>query len=196
MLVPALDEAVSEVGRAITDLRTIAAGLRPSSLDDGLARRPRRARAPTRSRSTSRRRRRAARGRGGRLLRRLRGGHQRGQARAAPSSIVDAARRRRRDPPAVADDGVGGAAPRPGSGLAGLADRLAAHGGTWPSRARRHGHARRGGDPVRVVIAEDTALLREGLAGLLTDSGHEVSARSATPRRCSPRSRSTSRTSP
>jgi DNA-binding NarL/FixJ family response regulator len=30
---------------------------------------------------------------------------------------------------------------------------------------------------VRVVIAEDTALLREGLAGLLVDSGHEVVAR-------------------
>jgi DNA-binding NarL/FixJ family response regulator len=30
---------------------------------------------------------------------------------------------------------------------------------------------------VRVVIAEDTALLREGLAGLLTDSGHEVVAK-------------------
>jgi len=30
---------------------------------------------------------------------------------------------------------------------------------------------------VRVVIAEDTALLREGLAGLLEDAGHEVLAR-------------------
>jgi DNA-binding NarL/FixJ family response regulator len=30
---------------------------------------------------------------------------------------------------------------------------------------------------VRVVIAEDTALLREGLAGLLGDSGHEVVAK-------------------
>ena len=30
----------------------------------------------------------------------------------------------------VADDGVGGAVARRGSGLAGLADRVAAHGGT------------------------------------------------------------------
>jgi DNA-binding NarL/FixJ family response regulator len=30
---------------------------------------------------------------------------------------------------------------------------------------------------VRIVIAEDTVLLREGLAGLLTDAGHEVVAR-------------------
>jgi DNA-binding NarL/FixJ family response regulator len=30
---------------------------------------------------------------------------------------------------------------------------------------------------MRVVIAEDTALLREGLAGLLEDAGHDVAAR-------------------
>lgn len=30
---------------------------------------------------------------------------------------------------------------------------------------------------MRIVIAEDTVLLREGLAGLLEDAGHEVSAR-------------------
>ena len=30
----------------------------------------------------------------------------------------------------MADDGVGGAVARPGSGLTGLADRLGAHGGT------------------------------------------------------------------
>jgi len=36
-LVPAFDQAVDEVGQAIADLRTIAAGLRPPRLDDGLA---------------------------------------------------------------------------------------------------------------------------------------------------------------
>jgi len=30
---------------------------------------------------------------------------------------------------------------------------------------------------MRIVIAEDTVLLREGLAGLLEDAGHEVVAR-------------------
>ena len=30
---------------------------------------------------------------------------------------------------------------------------------------------------MRIVIAEDTVLLREGLAGLLEDAGHEVLAR-------------------
>jgi hypothetical protein len=38
-------------------------------------------------------------------------------------------------------------------------------------------YADRGGDPLRLVIAEDTVLLREGLAGLLEDAGHTVLAR-------------------
>src|ERR1700728_3522561 len=33
-----------------------------------------------------------------------------------------------------------------------------------------------GGRPMRVVIAEDSALFREGLARLITDRGHEVVA--------------------
>ena len=37
ILRPALDSAVDEVGRAIEDLRTIAAGVRPPRLDEGLA---------------------------------------------------------------------------------------------------------------------------------------------------------------
>ena len=37
MLVPALDAAVDEVAAAIADLRTIAAGVRPPRLDEGLA---------------------------------------------------------------------------------------------------------------------------------------------------------------
>ena len=37
ILSPALDSAVDEVGRAIEDLRTIAAGVRPPRLDEGLA---------------------------------------------------------------------------------------------------------------------------------------------------------------
>jgi DNA-binding NarL/FixJ family response regulator len=35
---------------------------------------------------------------------------------------------------------------------------------------------RDGGRPIRVVIAEDAALFREGLARLITDRGHEVAA--------------------
>ena len=37
ILAPALDQIVGEVGSAITDLRQIAAGVRPARLDDGLA---------------------------------------------------------------------------------------------------------------------------------------------------------------
>ena len=51
-----------------------------------------------------------------------------------------------------------------------------------PAR-RRHTH--RGGHPVQLVIAEDTVLLREGLAGLLEDAGHAWSRASATPKHCS-----------
>lgn len=33
--------------------------------------------------------------------------------------------------------------------------------------------------PMRIVLADDVALLREGLAGLLTAAGHEVVAQAA-----------------
>ena len=55
-----------------------------------------------------------------------------------------------------------------GSGLAGLADRVAALGGTLRvSQPARQRHRRRGGAAVRIVIGEDSALFREGLARLL-----------------------------
>ena len=66
----------------------------------------------------------------------------------------------------IADNGEGGTSPPDGgSGLTGLADRVAAlDGRAATSRARR---TRRPGtygrDPLRVVIAEDAVLLREGL---------------------------------
>ena len=41
-----------------------------------------------------------------------------------------------------------------------------------PSRRRAHVHTR--GDPVRVVVAEDVMLTREGIVRLLTDAGVEV----------------------
>ena len=180
VLVPALDEAVSEVGRAITDLRTIAAGLRPSSLDDGLA-----AALSELARSTPIPVDVAA------TRERLPGPVEAAAYYVAceavtnavkhgsPSSIrIDAARHDGAIRLVVADDGVGGAVAAPrkrARGTRGPARRPRRH----PRRREpaRHGHARRGGDPVRVVIAEDTALLREGLAGLLTDSGHEVVAK-------------------
>ncbi len=80
----------------------------------------------------------------------------------------------------VEDDGIGGAASRNGSGLRGLADRVEAQGGSLADRERTGlGDAHRGGDPVRVVIADDSVLLREGLARVLADGGFEVVAQAA-----------------
>ena len=71
----------------------------------------------------------------------------------------------------IADDGIGGARSR----LPGMYDRVAAQGGTLAiERPPGRGHADRRGAAMRIVIAEDTVLLREGLAGLLEDAGHEV----------------------
>jgi signal transduction histidine kinase len=44
---------------------------------------------------------------------------------------------------AVSDDGIGGATPRPGSGLAGLTDRAEAHGGRVVLESPRGGGTRR-----------------------------------------------------
>ena len=131
-LSPALDSAVDEVGHAIGDLRTIAAGVRPPRLDDGLAAAlaelARTTPVPVEVEAT--RERAPVAHRGGRLLRRLRGDHERRQARRP-----DARPRARRAPrgpaaAAVSDDGVGGARREAGSGLLGLEDRVAAQGGS------------------------------------------------------------------
>lgn len=132
VLGPALEQAVAEVGRAIADLRTIAAGLRPPRLDDGLA---------------------AALGdlaRSSPVPVRIDLEH----AELAPAvevaayyavceAVTNAVKHARaggvdvtgvRDGARlvlrVRDDGVGGARPGTGSGLTGIADRVGAHGGT------------------------------------------------------------------
>jgi signal transduction histidine kinase len=132
VLEPALDEAVDEVGRAIADLRTIAAGVRPPSLDDGLA-----AALAELARSSP-------------LAIEVDVPRERLPApveaaayyvaceavtnavkHASPSLIrVAAVHVNGSIRLVVADDGSGGASSRPGSGLAGLADRVGAHGGT------------------------------------------------------------------
>ena len=88
--------------------------------------------------------------------------------RMATAASVDVTRSGGRLAVEVVDDGVGGADTERGSGLRGLADRVEALGGRlriWSPRGRRN--ARAGGDSVRVAIAEDSLLLREGLARLL-----------------------------
>ena len=86
-------------------------------------------------------------------------------------------------PVEVVDDGVGGADPR-GSGCAGSPTgwrRSAAAGRRGPARRR---NARRRGDPVRVVIADDSVLIREGLARRARRGGFEVAAQPGTPMSC------------
>ena len=64
---------------------------------------------------------------------------------------------------------------RSGSGLRGLADRVEALDGrlqVWSPAGRRDTAA--SGDPMRVVLADDTMLLREGVALLLGEAGFDV----------------------
>ena len=76
----------------------------------------------------------------------------------------------------ISDDGIGGAKAE-SPGLSGLADRVSGVDGrlSVESAGRRPDH-HRGGVAMRVVIAEDSVLLREGLTRLLTEAGHEVAA--------------------
>jgi signal transduction histidine kinase len=127
-----LDQSVAELGTAVAELRQLAHGLRPSSLDDGLgpalaaltSTMPVRVELDVRAGAlpddvsttayyvASEAIANATKYAGAATIG-LRVAHEGGGLRVE-----------------VADDGVGGAAPRTGSGLAGLADRVAAAGGT------------------------------------------------------------------
>ena len=127
-----LDGAVTEIAAAIDELRELAHGLPPGQLDAGLA--PalrelvRRAPVPVELDANPER-------------------YDRGLEAAAyfiacegltnavkhsraTRIVLRAARHDGKLVVSVTDDGTGGAVPAPGSGLAGLADRVAAHGGT------------------------------------------------------------------
>ena len=176
-----LDEAIDDLAAATAELRELARGIHPAVADRG---RPRARRCAALVRAQRRCRRDSspcrpsgcpAAGRGRRLLRRRRGADQRRPPRrGATRAEVDVARRRRRAASSRSrDDGRGGADPAAGTGLRGLADR------SPRSTARLDvdsppggGHDRARGDPMRVVIAEDSVLLREGGRALLEDAGH------------------------
>ena len=131
-LVPALDAAVDEVAGAIADLRTIAAGVRPPRLDEGLAAAladlARGAAVPVEVAATPDR------------------APPEVEAAAyfvacealtnavkhgAPTRVVvETAREDGALRMTIADDGVGGALATGGSGLPGMRDRVAAQGGT------------------------------------------------------------------
>jgi signal transduction histidine kinase len=144
ILSPALDQIVSEVGAAIADMRQIAAGVRPARLDDGLA-----AALHDLARSAP-------------VIVEVDASRERVAASVEAAAYFVAcealtnavkhgsaskvAMRAFRDDGSlyvsVADDGVGGAVVRRGSGLAGLRDRVAAQGGTFEVLSPRGGGTR------------------------------------------------------
>ena len=128
-----LDDAHQQAKDAVTDLRGLIRGLHPPvladrGLDAALSAIAVRCPVPVDADRGDRRERRAGHGRGHRLLRGRRGADQRRPAlRRAASAVVRV--RREDDGPVwitVTDDGVGGADPDRGTGLRGLADRVAA----------------------------------------------------------------------
>ena len=132
VLAPAFDAAVDEVAATIADLRTIAAGVRPPRLDEGLAAAledlARGAAVPVDVRTA-----------GDRAPPEVEAAAYfiacealtNAVKHASPSRVsVDATQAGGVLRLVVSDDGAGGAVAVPGSGLAGLADRVAAQGGT------------------------------------------------------------------
>jgi signal transduction histidine kinase len=131
MLAPAFDAAVDEVVATIADLRTIAAGLRPPRLDQGLhaalADLARAATLPVALETAE-----------GRAPPEVEAAAYYVACEALTNAVKHASATRVEMRTVhlagvlhlvVADDGVGGAAQGSGSGLAGLADRVAAQGG-------------------------------------------------------------------
>jgi signal transduction histidine kinase len=127
-----LDTAVDELGRAIEELRELARGVRPAGLDDGLGaaleRLARQSALPTTVRATPER---------------FEDGVETTVYFVASEALANAAKHARASLVSlevartngtlvltVADDGVGGALPSAGSGLAGINDRVAALGGS------------------------------------------------------------------
>jgi len=144
ILAPALDEIVREVGSAIGDLRQIAAGVRPARLDDGLATAlrdlARTAPVPVSVDAS---------------VGRVAGSVEAAAYFVACEALTNAVKHASASGVAlsavrengtlrvsVTDDGVGGAVARRGSGLAGLRDRVAAHGGTLEVVSPRGGGTR------------------------------------------------------
>jgi signal transduction histidine kinase len=144
ILSPALDQIVDEVGAAIGDLRQIAAGVRPARLDDGLAAalRDLARTSPVPVEVDAPRDRVAASVEAAAYFVACEA-ITNAVKHAAPSKVaVRAVRENGTLHVSVADDGVGGAVVRRGSGLAGLRDRVAAHGGTFELVSPRGGGTR------------------------------------------------------
>jgi signal transduction histidine kinase len=144
VLSPAIDQAVDEVGATIGDLRQIAAGVRPARLDDGLA-----AALRDLARTTpvpvdveAPRERVAASVEAAAYFVACEAITNAVKHGSASKVAVRAIRDNGTLHVSVSDDGVGGAVVRRGSGLAGLRDRVAAHGGTFELESPRGGGTR------------------------------------------------------
>jgi len=141
ILSASLDQIVDEVGAAIGDLRQIAAGVRPARLDDGLAAalRDLARTSPVPVEVVAPRDRVAASVEAAAYFVACEAVTN-AVKHASPSKVaVRAFRENGTLRVSVDDDGVGGAVVRRGSGLAGLRDRVAAHGGTLTIESPRGG---------------------------------------------------------
>jgi signal transduction histidine kinase len=144
VLSPAFDQIVGEVGAAIADLRQIAAGVRPARLDDGLAAalRDLARTSPVPVDVEAPRERVAASVEAAAYFVACEA-LTNAVKHASPSRVaVRAVQHNGTLHVSIADDGVGGATVRRGSGLAGLRDRVAAHGGTFDIVSPRGGGTR------------------------------------------------------
>jgi signal transduction histidine kinase len=144
VLSAALDQIVAEVGAAVVDLRQIAAGVRPARLDEGLA-------AALRDLARTSPVPVDVEAPGERVAASVEAAAYfiacealtNAVKHASPSKVaVKAVRENGMLYVSVADDGVGGAVVRRGSGLAGLRDRVAAHSGTFDIFSPRGGGTR------------------------------------------------------
>jgi signal transduction histidine kinase len=149
ILSPALDQIVAEVGSAIGDLRQIAAGVRPARLDDGLAAalRDLARTTPVPLEVDAPRDRVAASVEAAAYFVACEAITNAVKHGSPTKVAVRAFRENGALRVTVSDDGVGGATVRRGSGLAGLRDRVAAHGGTFEVVSPRGG-----GTTVEVAI--------------------------------------------
>jgi len=132
ILRPAFDQIVDEVGGAIGDLRQIAAGVRPARLDDGLAAalRDLARSSPVPVDVSVLEERVPASVEAAAYFVACEALANAFKHAGASKVAVRAVRENGALHVSIADDGLGGAVVRRGSGLAGLQDRVAAHGGT------------------------------------------------------------------
>jgi DNA-binding NarL/FixJ family response regulator/signal transduction histidine kinase len=178
-----VSDAHRELQRAIGELRSLARGIHPGGPHGPRARRgafcARLALAAPRPA-----RRRAARasagvGRGDGVLHRRRGADERGATRGRDGRRRACAARRQRRRAATAGRGRRRRRRRRRTASRGRPrrprrSRLVARGVAAGREPRRRSDGPRRGASVRIVIAEDSVLLRDGLVRMLSDHGHEV----------------------